>query len=200
MCYTSFRTTLARSLLDNMKCHKCQKLVHALILALYVILVIGVELQSQPPTHQYVEPPKDSKQTKSFYEPSSWPTQKVEFAWDPENWKLLGHPNGNYKYAKAKGGQTFVALTYCCGHFGGSVTRSASTKFVLTKTTTSAPFSTGTPMATTTTMLKVKQVPWDPGKLSWFRLEGKPNFMEGGLSATRASLGRPGLSTTTEPT
>ena len=27
------------------------------------------------------------------------------------------------------------------------------------------------------------QVPWDPDKLAWFRLEGKPNFMEGGLSA-----------------
>jgi hypothetical protein len=51
MCYTSFRTTWACSLLDNMKRNKCQKLVHALILALCVILVIGAELQSQPPTH-----------------------------------------------------------------------------------------------------------------------------------------------------
>lgn len=32
-------------------------------------------------------------------------------------------------------------------------------------------------------------LPWDPGGLEWFRLEGKPKIMEGGMSATWTLLG-----------
>lgn len=74
-----------------MKHNNRQKLVQALILTLRVILVISVELQSQPSTHQYIELPKGSKQDKSLCEPPSSPlsiTAYTESRIDMGSWNL----------------------------------------------------------------------------------------------------------------
>lgn len=146
----------------------------------------------QPSTRQIMKLPKDSKQDKGLFLVVR-SNLVLHLHWDPGDLtrhRLEIKPKIIDIAQWARGGRISMALTYCCDcYFDGSTTCSTSAKFMLTKITTSTSFPTGSPSATTTTTstsFKKLQVPWDPGGWAWFRLEGKPNFMEGGLSATWA--------------
>lgn len=92
----------------NLKHNNRKKSVQTLILALPEVLVIDIELQSQPSTSQFMALLKGSKQDNSLYELSLslllglLPIQKVQLSWDPGIWELLGFPNGNYQQVEAK--------------------------------------------------------------------------------------------------
>lgn len=217
-----------------MKHNNRQKLVQALILTLRVILVISVELQSQPSTHQYIELPKGSKQDKSLCEPPPLlsvllPTQKVELTWDLGIWKLFGLPNRNYKHVEAKGGRIVSSTQFqweiawptttpanCIYYImlAGSSRSLLDGRGVLYRLRTSSlprreehhgparlrrpplpprrlpqpghRLKSASTMSTTTTIALPRNIECRGTQAARGRrrLEGKPSFKEGGLSAT----------------
>lgn len=218
VCCPSFRITWACFPLDNMTHNNRLKSVQTLIRALPEGLVVsGVELQSQASTSQFMELLKGCKQDNNLCEPSVsllsvlLPTQKVELAWDPGIWKLLGLPNRNYKHVEAKGGRTVSSTQFQwefstgCGqalyqggrsimvlhafvvhhyHLDGFLNRVIGYYLDGAYFFDLAQVCFDNVHHHDYSATKEHRVPWDPGGKGQRRLEGKPSFKEGGLSAT----------------
>lgn len=103
------------------------------------------------------------------------------FSWDPGIWPLL-YFCWLFTQVVSKGGIMVEAPTYCYYHYIVVFLSLASAAMTTSSTLCKSTSTTSTTSTTKTRIIKESHVPWDPGGSTWHRLEGKPNFKDGGLS------------------